>query len=101
VLRGITETPILTQREQQLTVSPRSRSASTVSSRRSRVLASVKGTNDAFGEIARSGRGTQHDLEATLRDVSEAAEAIRMLAESLDRDPDMLLKGKTKVKATR
>jgi paraquat-inducible protein B len=63
------------------------------------LLASVKGTSEAFGEIARNGRGTQRDLDATLRDVSEAAEAIRTLAESLDRDPDMLLKGKTKVKA--
>ena len=43
-----------------------------------------------------AGRGTQRDLEATLRDVSEAAEAIRSLAEALERDPDMLLKGKTK-----
>lgn len=65
------------------------------------LLASVKGASDAFGEMGRNGRGTQRDLEATLRDVSEAAEAIRTLAESLDRDPDMLLKGKTKVKASK
>jgi paraquat-inducible protein B len=65
------------------------------------LLASVKGASDAFGEMGRNGRGTQRDLEATLRDVSEAAEAIRTLAESLDRDPDMLIKGKTKVKASK
>jgi paraquat-inducible protein B len=65
------------------------------------LLASVKGASDAFGEMGRSGRGTQRDLEATLRDVSEAAEAIRTLAESLDRDPDMLLKGKTRARAPR
>ncbi len=62
------------------------------------ILASVKSASDSFGEMGRNGRGTQRDLEATLRDVSEAAESIRTLAESLDRDPDMLLKGKTKVK---
>jgi phospholipid/cholesterol/gamma-HCH transport system substrate-binding protein len=63
------------------------------------LLASIKGASDSFGEMGKNGRGTQRDLEATLRDVSEAAEAIRTLAESLDRDPDMLIKGKTKVKA--
>ncbi|MEA2748616.1 MAG: phospholipid/cholesterol/gamma-HCH transport system substrate-binding protein [Myxococcales bacterium] len=65
------------------------------------LLASIKGASDSFGERGKNGRGTQRDLEATLRDVSEAAEAIRTLAESLDRDPDMLIKGKTKVKAAR
>jgi paraquat-inducible protein B len=59
------------------------------------LLASIKGASDSFGEMGK------RDLEATLRDVSEAAEAIRTLAESLDRDPDMLIKGKTKVKAAR
>lgn len=62
------------------------------------LLASAKGVSDALGEIARNGHGTQRDFDATLRDVSDAAEAIRTLAESLDRDPDMLIKGKSKVK---
>ncbi len=62
------------------------------------LFASAKGVTDALGEVARNGRGTQRDLEATLRDVSDAAEAIRMIAESLDRDPDLLIKGKTKAK---
>jgi paraquat-inducible protein B len=60
------------------------------------LFASAQHATEAFGEIGRSGKGTQRDLETTLRDVSEAAEAIRSLAEALDRDPDMLLKGKTK-----
>ena len=63
------------------------------------LLASAQQATDAFGEMGRNGRGTQRDLEATLRDVSEAAEAIRSLTEALERDPDMLLKGKTKGKA--
>jgi hypothetical protein len=65
------------------------------------LLASAKGVTDALGEMARNGRGTQRDFEATLRDVSDAAEAIRTIAESLDRDPDMLIKGKTKAKVSK
>jgi hypothetical protein len=41
------------------------------------------------------------DVDTTLKDVSEAAEAIRRLAESLDRDPDMLLKGRAKGKTSK
>ena len=60
------------------------------------LLASAQHATDAFGEVGRSGRGTQKDLDATLRDVSEAAESIRSLVDAIERDPDMLLKGKTK-----
>ena len=62
------------------------------------LLASAQHATDAFGEMGRAGRGTQRDLEATLRDVSEAAESIRSLVDALERDPDMLLKGKSKIK---
>jgi phospholipid/cholesterol/gamma-HCH transport system substrate-binding protein len=65
------------------------------------LLASAQHATDAFGEMGRAGRGTQKDLEATLRDVSEAAEAIRSLVDAIERDPDMLLKGKSKKKAGR
>jgi len=65
------------------------------------LLASAQQMTAAFGELGRSGRGTQRDLEGTLRDVSEAAEAIRSLADALERDPDMLLKGKSKIKASK
>ena len=65
------------------------------------LLASAQHATDAFGEMGRAGHGTQKDLEATLRDVSEAAEAIRSLVDAIQRDPDMLLKGKTKGRASR
>lgn len=65
------------------------------------LLASAQHASEAFGEMGRAGQGTQKDLEATLRDVSEAAEAIRSLVSALERDPDMLLKGKTQGKASR
>jgi phospholipid/cholesterol/gamma-HCH transport system substrate-binding protein len=44
---------------------------------------------------------TQTDLEGTLRDVSDAADAIRSLATAVERDPDMLLKGKSGPKGRR
>jgi paraquat-inducible protein B len=36
----------------------------------------------------------QRDLRATLREVSEAARAVRLLAEQLERQPESLLRGK-------
>ncbi len=63
------------------------------------LLASTQRATDAFGDVGREARGTQQDLGAALRDVSEAAQAIRSLLDSLESDPDMLLKGRTKRKA--
>jgi phospholipid/cholesterol/gamma-HCH transport system substrate-binding protein len=60
------------------------------------LLASAQHATEAFGEVGRAGQGTQKELETTLRDVSEAAEAIRALVNAVERDPDMLLKGKAK-----
>ena len=65
------------------------------------LLASTQHAVDAFGEVGRAGRGTQKDLDAMLRNVSEAAESIRTLLDAIERDPDMLLKGKTRGKDTR
>ena len=65
------------------------------------LIASAQRATDAFGEVGRAGRGTQKDLDATLRDVSEAAESIRAFVDAIERDPDMLLKGKTKGKGLR
>jgi paraquat-inducible protein B len=63
------------------------------------LLASTQRATDAFGDVGRDTRGTQRDLGAALRDVSEAAQAIRSLVDSLESDPEMLLKGRTKRKA--
>lgn len=60
------------------------------------LLASAQHATDSLGEIGRAGRGTQADLESTLRDVAEAAQAIHSLVDAIERDPDMLIKGKTK-----
>jgi paraquat-inducible protein B len=54
---------------------------------------------DAIGEVARGARSLGPELELTLREVRGAAHSIKRLADDLDRDPDMLLKGRAK-KAT-
>ena len=54
---------------------------------------------DAIGEVARGARSLGPELELTLREVRAAAHSIKRLADDLDRDPDMLLKGRAQ-KAT-
>jgi ABC-type transporter Mla subunit MlaD len=51
---------------------------------------------DAFGDVGKSATGTARQLEDTMQDLSEAARAIRDLAEAVERDPDMLVKGRGK-----
>ncbi len=51
---------------------------------------------DAIGEVARGARSFGPELEATLREVRGAAHSIKRFADDLDRDPDMLLKGRAR-----
>ncbi len=51
---------------------------------------------DAIGEVARGARSLGPELELTLREVRGAARSIKRLADNLERDPDMLLKGRAK-----
>jgi paraquat-inducible protein B len=60
------------------------------------LLASAQVFTDSLGDTARSAGGASSELEHTLRDVSEAAAAIRDLADALERQPDMLIKGRTR-----
>lgn len=60
------------------------------------LLASVQRTSDLLGDVAGPRLGA--NLEETGRDVREAAVALRQLTEALQRDPDMLLKGKAEVR---
>jgi paraquat-inducible protein B len=48
----------------------------------------------ALGEVARGGQSLGGDLEATLRDVRGAARSIQRFVDALERDPDMLIKGR-------
>jgi paraquat-inducible protein B len=58
------------------------------------LVASAHRATTSFGDVGQSVHGTVQGLDHTLRDVGEAAQAIRDLAETLERDPDMLLKGR-------
>jgi phospholipid/cholesterol/gamma-HCH transport system substrate-binding protein len=58
------------------------------------LVASVRRASDAFGTFGKGAGSTTRELESTLREVREAAESIRVLTDALERDPDMLLKGR-------
>lgn len=49
---------------------------------------------DAIGEVARNARGLGPETELTLREIRGAARSVKRLADALERDPDMLLKGR-------
>ena len=57
-------------------------------------LDSVKRTSDALGRVTRDNRRLGEDLEATLKAIRKASGAVRKLADTLERDSDMLLKGR-------
>ncbi len=63
------------------------------------LVASVRRASDAFGTLGKGAGSTTRELDQTLREVREAAESIRVLAETLERDPDMFLKGRAKAKS--
>jgi hypothetical protein len=60
------------------------------------LFASVQRTSDSLSDVAGPRVGAR--LDETGRDLREAAVAVRQLVEALQRDPDMLIKGKTKVR---
>jgi hypothetical protein len=62
------------------------------------LLASAQRATDAFGDVGKSAHGTTRELEDTLREVREAADSIRTLADALEREPDMLVKGRQRGK---
>jgi phospholipid/cholesterol/gamma-HCH transport system substrate-binding protein len=60
------------------------------------LLASTERAMTSFGELARGGHSMGPEVEATLREVRGAARSIRRFADTLERDPDMLLKGRAR-----
>ncbi len=60
------------------------------------LFASVQRTSDSLTDAAGPRLGA--NIDDTGRDLREAAVAVRQLVEALQRDPDMLIKGKTKVR---
>jgi DNA repair ATPase RecN len=60
------------------------------------LLASAQRATNAFGDFGQSAHGTAQEFASALRDLSAAGRALRDLAETLERDPDMLLKGRAR-----
>ncbi len=58
------------------------------------LLASMGRATDAVGQVGRRVSSSTRDLDQALDELRDAAQAIRSLAEDIDRDPDMLLKGR-------
>jgi paraquat-inducible protein B len=58
------------------------------------LVQSVEHVADSVGEVARGARAVGPEIELTLREVRGAARSIRRFADTLERDPDMLLKGR-------
>ena len=60
------------------------------------LVASARRATDAAGDIARSARTAPDELDHALRELGEAARAVRELAEQIEHDPDVLVKGRAR-----
>ncbi|HXN33902.1 MAG TPA: MlaD family protein [Polyangiaceae bacterium] len=60
------------------------------------LIATTNRSMSSIGDIGRNATGATRDLDQTLGEIREAAGAIRLLAEELEREPDVLLKGRTR-----
>lgn len=58
------------------------------------LAASAQRATQSIEDVGRKAAGATDDLQQTLRDLSDAAQAVREFLETLERDPDMLLKGR-------
>jgi paraquat-inducible protein B len=58
------------------------------------LVASTKRATDTVGDLGKRVASSTNDLDRTLRDLGEAARAVRELADAIERDPDMLVKGR-------
>jgi len=60
------------------------------------LLGSVLRTSDALGDSAHEVDGLGSRVQDTLEELQDAARSIKKLADTLERDPDMLLKGRAR-----
>lgn len=58
------------------------------------LVASAQRATDAIGDAGRSATSSADDLGRTVRELGDAARAVRDLAEELERQPDILVKGR-------
>ena len=61
------------------------------------LLASALRTSNSMGDLARNANTLSPQTEDTLREIRGAAQSIRKLANALEREPDMLIKGRAEV----
>ena len=60
------------------------------------LVASARRATDAIGNLGAGASGSTAELERALRQIGDAAQAFRELVEDIDRDPDMLVKGRAR-----
>lgn len=60
------------------------------------LIASAKRATDSVGDLGRSTVSASDELGRTLRELGDAARAVRELAEELKRQPDILVKGRAR-----
>jgi phospholipid/cholesterol/gamma-HCH transport system substrate-binding protein len=63
------------------------------------LLANAERTTRQFGDVAQGGTSLEAEVGAFIEQLSEATESFRRLANALERDPDMLIKGRPAGKA--
>ena len=60
------------------------------------LVASARRATESVGELGRSTLDSTAQLEQTLREVADAARAVRDFMDQLEREPDMLIKGRAR-----
>jgi paraquat-inducible protein B len=60
------------------------------------LIATTQRSISSFGDVGRNATGAARNLDETLGEIREAASALRLLAEELERQPDALLKGRAR-----
>ncbi len=60
------------------------------------VLANLERASDSVGDAVSSAPGLENDFSSTLQVVQQAADSIQRLTNALERDSDMLIKGRAK-----
>lgn len=58
------------------------------------LFASARHASDAVGELGQRAAQSTGDVEQAMRDVADAARALRAFLDELERDPELLLKGR-------
>jgi phospholipid/cholesterol/gamma-HCH transport system substrate-binding protein len=59
------------------------------------LIASARRATESFGDLGRTSTGATRSLQDTLQELGDAAQSVRDFFEALEREPDMLLKGRS------